>query len=206
MAWLCCGVEILAGQHTLEFAAVELQVVVVKIRGDPQADVGRGVNRQDAVVKVEQVRVVLVDQVDRPVEKFLGVGGRELRGGAVQRSLRPAVFSNLMVLGVVILGIEPLPPQSLAVGLGHSPVVLHPRHGSHGVGARGLLVPAPGAVAVAGHRKFQACRPHRLLPAANEASLGPDGDGVPRLEGRVKMSKLSWWPASAMKYLAPARL
>ena len=91
-----------------------------------------------------------------------------------------------MVLRVKILRIEAFPPQALPLSLGHDAVVRHARQRAGRVGALGVLIPAPGAVAVTGDRKTQPCFAGRLHPAADNVLLWPDLHAVPRLIRRVE--------------------
>ena len=72
--------------------------------------------------------------------------------GLVQRriaGLRPVIFAGRVILRVIILRIEPLPPETFAVGFGHPPVVRHAGQRAARVGTLRRLIPAPGAVPVA---------------------------------------------------------
>ena len=99
--------------------------------------------------------MVFVYQVNGPVEILFDVG-RGQRGIA---ALRPSVSARRMVLRVVVLRIESLPPKPLAVGLGHLPIVRH-----------------------AGQRARSA---HRLGPTADDVLLRPTGHAVPWLVLRI---------------------
>ena len=174
-------IETLRGDHGFQFA-VAREVGVVEVGGDAQADVGGGIDGQHRVVKIQQVGMVLVDQVDDAVEELLAVGLRQ-RGTA---ALGPGIAAGRVILRVVILRIEALPPKALAVGFAEEAVIGHARERTAQVGLLGILIPAPGAVAVAGEGEAQAGVARGARPAADDVFFRSDRDAVPRLELRVE--------------------
>ena len=176
------GVQVLGGDHRLQFA-VALEIGVVEIGGDAQANVGGRINGQDHVVKIQHVGIVFVNEVNDPVEIFFdkGLGQRRIL------ALRPTVIANLVILRVKVLRIEAFPPLPLAVGLGQQAVVRHAGQRAARIGTLRGLIPAPGAVAVARQRQPQTSGANRLGPAAHHVLFRPDGDAVPRLIRRVEI-------------------
>jgi hypothetical protein len=142
--------------------------------------------------EVQDVRLILVDQILAPEKPVL----RE-RWVVCRRSLGPntvmlfvpglhlfdggdAIGCNHVAARVELLGVQPLPPLALAIGLGQARgVVAHTALRPLGVIAISDLEPVPGVRRVVAHAEAQTVSPRDLCPGSNDVPLGADVDGVP---------------------------
>ena len=102
-----------------------LKAGVVVVRRDPQPDIAHAVQRQNCIIKVDQVGMIFVNQVNRAVVELLAVGGI---GNAASLSGVPipdqAALTRRVVLRVQVLRVQTFPPLAFAVGFGQMAVSL----------------------------------------------------------------------------------
>ncbi len=152
----------------------------------------RVAQRQAAIVEIEKIRAVLVDQVQAAQLPLQRIGGIVRRRGldplAVVR--RVPVVHGLEAgdpirdhharAGIELLRIQALPPLALAVGLGQAKgVIALAGQGAFRVVAIGCLPPVPGMGRVVADAEAQACIPRHLGPGPDDVAPGPHPQGVP---------------------------
>ena len=96
--------DVLDVQDGFHLAAVGLEIVVIEVRADIHSAPAQ---RQQRIVEIEQIGIVLIDQIARPVVEVLDIGDV---GQRIERVLH----------AIEALRIQPLPPLVLAFGLGQA--------------------------------------------------------------------------------------
>ena len=171
----------LAGEDDLGLAAVPGRAAVVAVREDLEAGVRDGPEREIGVVEIDDIRIIVVDQLDGAVVDLVAVS---LVGGGdfVLLPVPGAVVGTQRVtLLVELLRVEALPPGPGAVLLRQDAVVGHAGERALRVGPAGRLVPAPGMRRVHAHAQAEAIFAAGRRPAAHDVLLRAQGHGVPAL-------------------------
>ncbi len=164
-------------------------VGVVEMRRDLQSGVADRIERQCRVVEVDQVRMVLVNEIDGAVVKFLAV---RLIGDAAAFGGVPVpfeLFPRRVVLRVEVLRIEAFPTICPAAVDAFVQLARYrtetPAYAPSLIRALRGFVPAPCVRGMNRYAEAQAIVARRLCPSANQILLRPDLRRVPRLVGAV---------------------
>ena len=112
-----------AKQHCLQLAVMLFDVEVVKIGGNLQTGITDRPQRQGIVVEINQIRLVLMDEVNRAVVKFIAVSLVGYAGAITPVPLAvngvgiAKMQTGRVILRIEILRIEAVPPFARSIGL-----------------------------------------------------------------------------------------
>ena len=170
------------GVHHGFVMAMHLEAGVIEVRGEVQADgVVDPVQRQHVVIEINHVRVVVIPELLGAEEKFDLISLVRHAGPLGGIPVPDQFFAGHMVLGVEVLGIETVPPQAFAVGLGELAIIGHAGEGAGGVRTLRHFIPGPGVGGMNAYGEAQAVFARCGRPAADEVFVRSDGDGIPGL-------------------------
>ena len=128
-------IQDLSGEDDLVLAAVQRRAAIVTVCQNLQAGVADRPERKISVIEINDVRIVVVDQLDRTVV-YLVAEGLVRRGDLV---LFPVPGTVVLAKGVLLLikllRIKAFPPLSGAILLGEPAVIRNSRERALGVSA-----------------------------------------------------------------------
>ena len=145
-------IENLTKQNGRHFPLMRGQVVVVEASRYFQSGIADWPEWQYGYVKIEQVGVIPIDDIKRPIVE---VGNELLRRLShtvaptpllMNHAIGPGAPTQGMILLIKVLRIQAFPPFALAVGLGEPAIVRHPHLVATTVVAARRLVPRPRMV------------------------------------------------------------
>ena len=149
---------------------IPMRIRVEEMGGNVQAGVAEW---QLAVVEIKQIGMIFVEQVLGAVEPLGHISLIRLRADG-------------MVLGIQILRVEAVPPQTPAVGLGQLAVVGHASQRPGFIAALRVFIPAPSPRAMNTHTEGQPGFTGEPGPSANDVLFRPHPDRIPRLIFRIE--------------------
>ena len=180
-------VQYLTGKHRFQFAVMRSHAMIIKVGGNLQSGIADGIERKHRHVKIQDIRIVAVDNVQCTVIEVGYILLRRHAGPfspcplAMNHTVVPAIFTQRMILGIQVLRVISFPPFAFPVCFGQLPIVRDAFLRTDCVVALSGLIPCPRMVGMQADTKWKAIFAGRLLPLCQHITFRSHIHGIPRL-------------------------